>query len=86
MVNNIAVYSVSESSYHWNDGLADAPCHFVLQFGEDSITVTQLGMDFSCGFGHAVYADGVYTLVDPQPPHLGCLDITDYCYELYPLP
>ena len=86
MSDNIAVYSVSEDSYFYIEGWADAPCHLVFQFGDGTITVTQLGLDFSCGFGHTVYADGVYTLIDPKPPHLGCLDIFDYCAEFYPLP
>ena len=45
------------------------------------ITLTQLGMDFDCGFGHAVYADGIYKLVDPKPPILGCLGVGDHCAE-----
>ena len=84
--NNLAVYSVSEEYFHVIEEFAEAPCHLVFQFGKDIITVTQLGMDFSCGFGHAVYADGVYKLVDPKPPVLGCLSIWEPCAEQYPVP
>jgi hypothetical protein len=84
--NNLAVYSVPEEIFHTVEEYADAPCHFVFQFDKDTIKVTQLGTDFSCGFGHAVYADGVYKLVDPKPPVLGCLSIWDACSALYPIP
>ncbi len=84
--NNIAVYSVPEEYFHVVEEFTDAPCHFVFQFDKNTVTVTQLGEDFSCGFGHAVYADGVYKLIDSKPPVLGCLSIWIPCYEQYPVP
>jgi len=65
--NNVAVYS---PSFFYD---TDAVCDIVFQFEKDKVTVTQLGTGFDCGFGHAVYADGVYELVATKPPQLGCL-------------
>ncbi len=39
----------------------EGPCYLVFQFEGDTVEVTQLGMDFHCGFGFGVYAFGVYT-------------------------
>ena len=60
---NLAVYS---SEY--------GECSIVFEFLEDGVKVTQLGESFDCGFGHAVYADGFYQLIDIDPPKLGCMD------------
>ncbi len=90
MSNNIAVYSVPEDYFYDNPEFmyleSDAPCHFVLQFDYNTVKVTQLGSDFSCGFGHGVYANGVYKLVDAKPPVLGCISIWDACSAEYPVP
>jgi hypothetical protein len=86
LADHIAVYPVPEEHFNETDDLADAPCHFVLEFGHNTVKVTQVGSDSDCGFGHAVYANGVYKLVDPKPPVVGCLDIENPCSVLYPLP
>jgi hypothetical protein len=67
--NDMAVYSPSDT------------CNIVFQFFPTSIIVNQIGLDFDCGFGHAVYADGVYTLTDNKPPRLGCLALNNPCKE-----
>jgi hypothetical protein len=76
--NNVAVYSPRFFS-------GDV-CNIVFQFEEDKVTVTQFGSDFDCGFGHAVYADGVYELVDIKPPQLGCLHGENSCQTPLPNP
>ena len=48
-------------------------CSIVLIFKPNRIEVTQIGMDFDCGFGGTVYADGTYILIDDKPPVLGCM-------------
>ncbi len=48
-------------------------CYLVFRFEEESIEVEQIGMDYVCGFGHAVYADGIYNLIDRNPPERGSL-------------
>ena len=48
------------------------PCSIVFRFSENAVEVTQIGGAFDCGFGHAVYADGVYELVDHNVPELEC--------------
>jgi hypothetical protein len=62
MTNHLAVYSPNDA------------CYIVLMFRRNEIEVTQIGLDFDCGFGHSVYVDGIYKLIDPTPPELGCLD------------
>ncbi|MFN8381701.1 MAG: hypothetical protein U0V02_07165 [Anaerolineales bacterium] len=84
--NNLAVYSASEKYFDYIEDYTSAPCHIVFQFEKDIIEVTQLGLDFDCGFGHGVYADGVYKLIDPKPPVIGCLSIWNECAADYPLP
>ena len=77
MSNDLAVYSRPSS-------VSDSMCNIVLQFGDNAVKVTQLGMDYDCGFGHAVYVDGLYTLVDPNPSSLGCLgvrELDDPCFS-----
>jgi hypothetical protein len=54
-------------------------CSIVFDFGNDKITVKQIGKDFDCGFGQAVYADGVYSLVDGELPVIGCLHQDNPC-------
>jgi hypothetical protein len=68
--DDIAVYSRPSS-------VSDSMCNIVFQFGDNRVKVTQLGMDYDCGFGHAVYVDGLYTLVDAKPPSLGCLGVLE---------
>ena len=70
MGNDIAVYSRPSS-------VSDSTCNIIFQFGDNQVKVTQLGMDYDCGFGHAVYVDGLYTLVDAKPPTLGCLGVRE---------
>ena len=84
--DNLAVYSASEEYFEYREDYTSAPCHIVFQFRKDTIEVNQLGLDFDCGFGHGVYADGVYKLMDPKPPVIGCLSIWNECAALYPLP
>jgi hypothetical protein len=52
-VNNTCVY---------NGGQYDPSCRITLKFNEDGIKVTQKQADlnFGCGFGHGVFADGFY--------------------------
>lgn len=52
--NNIAIYK--------NQCESDASCVITLQFSKSGVTVTQEQNDlnFGCGFGHAVFADGFY--------------------------
>jgi hypothetical protein len=73
--NYLAVFT---PSYHFLDtdtepNAAPRVCNIVFQFEENKVIVTQLGSDFDCGFGHAVYSDGVYQLVNKKPPQLGCV-------------
>jgi hypothetical protein len=84
--NNIAVYSASEEYFDYMEDYTSAPCHIIFQINGDTIEVTQLGLDFDCGFGHGVYADGEYKLIDPKPPVIGCLSIWKECAAQYPLP
>ena len=70
MSDDLAVYSRPSS-------VSDSICNIVFQFGDNHVKVTQLGMDYDCGFGHAVYVDGLYTLVDAKPPSLGCLGVLE---------
>jgi hypothetical protein len=70
MNDNVAVYARPSS-------VSDSICNIVFQFDNNQVKVTQLGMDYDCGFGHAVYADGLYTLVDAKPPSLGCLGVLE---------
>jgi hypothetical protein len=83
---NLAVYSAPEEYFYNVQNESVAPCHIVFQFEKNAIKATQLGMDFDCGFGHGVYANGVYKLVDPKPPVIGCLSIWNECAADYPLP
>jgi hypothetical protein len=47
--------------------LADEPqCRIVATVSGSRATITQEGTD--CGFGHAVYASGVYRRIDRKPP------------------
>jgi hypothetical protein len=86
MVDNIAVYSPRI--------FPDSVCDIVFQFNGNKVKVTQLGMDFDCGFGHAVYVDGIYTLVDIKAPTLnslewGCmgwLELDSPCLQPTPTP
>jgi hypothetical protein len=65
LANHIGVYHVS----YWSEG----ECNIVFTFETESVHVEQIGLDFDCGFGHGVYADGDYSLVDDRPPVLGCM-------------
>jgi hypothetical protein len=65
--NNIAVYTPSDK------------CNIVFQFYPASVYVTQIGLDFDCGFGHAVYADGSYSLLSRTIPRLGCMRLDNPC-------
>jgi len=49
-------------------------CYIVLKFINNQVKVVQIGSGLDCGFGHAVYADGTYDLIDPTPPILGCME------------
>ena len=84
--NNLAVYSASEEYFDYTENYTSAPCHIVFQFEQDTIEVTQLGLDSDCGFGNGVYAYGVYKLIDPKPPVIGCLSIWNECAADFPLP
>ena len=85
MANNIAVYSTPEE-YSDSHIPLTAHCHLVFQFEKDTVTVTQLGVDFDCGFNQGVSANGVYKLVDSTMPVLGCLSVFLPCHEQYPVP
>lgn len=74
MAHNLAVYSPNDR------------CSIVFEFGEDELVVTQIGMDFDCGFGHSVYADGVYLRTDEEPPLLGCMRMDNPCGLETPTP
>ena len=54
----------------------DFDCELLFVFIESSVEVSQEG---TCGFGHAVYADGDYQLVDDNIPILGCLSLYNPC-------
>ncbi len=64
----------------------DRSCNIVLEFRNDEIEVTQIGSDFDCGFGHAVYADGIYKLIDNKPPIIGCMRQDNPCGLSVPIP
>ena len=59
-------------------------CHLVFEFNTDVVTVTQVGMDFDCGFGASVRADGTYDRIDNRIPEFGCMD--DGSCERYAVP
>jgi hypothetical protein len=65
--DNIAVYS------HYSE-LANESCNIVFTFLPDGVNVSQLGEDFTCGFGHGVYANGTYLRMSRDIPKLGCLN------------
>lgn len=85
IANNIAVYSTPKEYSDSHIPLA-THCHLVFQFDKNKVTVTQLGVDFDCGFEQGVSANGVYKLVDSNLPVLGCLSIFVPCHEQYPIP
>lgn len=59
IVGDVAVYDSSE-----NGG-----CTITIKFVRPGIIkVTQEGMDFACGFGHNVFADGTYKKVSSAKP------------------
>jgi hypothetical protein len=64
--DNIAVYSPKV--------FPDSVCSIVFQFDKNRVKVTQLGMDFDCGFGHGVYADGIYKRIDAKSSNFGSLE------------
>jgi hypothetical protein len=72
--HNMAVFSPNQK------------CSIVLIFKPNSIDVTQIGMDFDCGFGHTVYADGIYQLIDDRPPVIGCMRGDNPCNLPVPIP
>jgi hypothetical protein len=72
--HNMAVYAPNRS------------CNIVLEFRNDEIEVTQIGLDFDCGFGHTVYADGIYKLIDNKPPVIGCMRQDNPCGLPVPIP
>jgi hypothetical protein len=57
------------------DPVSGETCNLVFRFIEAAVEVTQIGMDYACGFGHGVYAEGTYELVDSSIPQLGCSDL-----------
>lgn len=61
-------------------------CNIVLQFHEKSIEVTQIGLDYECGFGATIYADGTYYLIDDTPPIIGCMNLINSCNLEEPIP
>jgi hypothetical protein len=67
MADNIAVYSPG------NTFSSDSTCNIVMQFQENQTIVTQIGTYEACGFGHGVFASGVYTLKNSRPPVIGCM-------------
>jgi hypothetical protein len=73
MADNLAVFSHNDK------------CSIVLEFREDELKVTQIGRDFDCGFGHGIYADGIYSLVNLKPPMWGCMRMDNPC-NLTPVP
>jgi len=74
LAHNMAVYSPNTT------------CSIVLEFLDDEIAVTQIGLDSDCGFGHTVYADGTYQLIDNKPPVLGCMRLDNPCNLPVPIP
>jgi len=64
---NAAIYTVSYSP--------GKLCEIKFEFQDASVSVTQTGEPFACGFGNAVYADGMYQLLDKGIPVLGCMQI-----------
>jgi hypothetical protein len=84
--DNLAVYPAPEGYFYGARDNWDTDCYLVLQFEKDTIKVKPLGLHFNCRSWHAAYADGVYQLVDLQPPVLGCLSIWESCSALYPVP
>ena len=66
---NVAVAVYSPVYEHRSDGR----CSLIFEFNTDVVTVTQVGMDYHCRFGHGVYADGTYDRVDSGIPQFGCL-------------
>jgi hypothetical protein len=67
MADSIAVHSPNDA------------CSIVFEFQDNLIKVTQIGLDSDCGFGHGVYASGIYSLIDDSPPVLGCMRLDNPC-------
>jgi hypothetical protein len=61
-------------------------CNIVLQFHDNQIDVTQIGLDYKCGFGATVYTDGIYKLIDDKPPVIGCMNEINSCNLEEPIP
>jgi hypothetical protein len=61
-------------------------CSIVFDFNPNTIDVKQIGLDFDCGFGHGVYADGTYLLINDKPPVIGCMRMGNPCNLEYPIP
>jgi hypothetical protein len=61
-------------------------CSIVMFFKPNRIEVTQIGMDFDCGFGGNVYSGGIYTLIDDKPPVIGCMRGDNPCNLPHPIP
>ena len=58
--NNVATYKKTSG---WR-----GTCEITFEFQEDRMALTQKEEDFGCGFGHGVYADGVYVKTSSEPP------------------
>lgn len=59
IVGDVAVYDSAENG----------TCTITIKFVRPgTIKVTQEGMDFACGFGHNVFADGTYKKVSNAKP------------------
>jgi hypothetical protein len=61
-------------------------CQLIFQFDGKTVVVKQSGVETACGFRHGIHADGLYTLVDPKPPVLGCMDDENPCGIEHPAP
>ena len=61
-------------------------CQLFFQFDGKVVTVKQSGVEIACGFGRGIHADGIYTLIDPKPPILGCMDDDNPCNLDHPIP
>lgn len=49
-------------------------CHLIFEFLDTGdLEITQLGLPFDCGFGNAVFANGVYELRNTAVSPIGCL-------------
>jgi len=67
IAENVAVFSPDFPNDNGDE------CFLIFAFGEAKVNITQIGLDYECGFGGSVYANGTYQLIDDSKPILGCM-------------